>query len=961
MTITPSSPSIALGLTQQQTVSGTYSNSTKKDLTSTASWSSATSSVASISASGLVKSLTQGSSVITASSGSISASTDLTVTPAILEMIVVTPSNSAVAAGLSQQFSASSVYSDGSSQPLTGLTWATTNSSLANVNSSGLLTSHHPGTVTVTATSASVQGAAQLTIGPPNLTAIAVSPASASLQLGSSIPDQFAATGTYTDQSTADITSQVDWTVSNTYIANISASGSASPLRSGFTKVTASLNAFSSEAKLTVLSNPRYLYESADFGSEISRLTVNASTGQLRHWGYQLSQIDGVTSVCITTDPSNNYVYVDALVDNPSGYVSEISTFSVDPASGGLTSLGAPSVLSLPISCPQFEPGGNFAYAYAGNSGIPAQIAILAKSSNGMLSTVRSTLMPEVVVGLAIDPLGKFLYVDSESTPETPLASAYGFSIDASTGALTPIAGTPFPLPSVANGIFTFSPSGDYLYNSDSNGNTIVGYSVNRTTGMITAGAASVKPCTGPTSLQVSPDGNLAFTSCGGIYQGYPAPENIISFTVGNNGGLTQAGVSPAYLSPQSLTVDPSGKYLYVISSGANFVQLYPGQYGGVFNSILTYAINPDGTTTELKETVGRSDQQSMILLGGATPVTYSTQSIFITNTTPATTIDPKSNQLKSYTMKKDGSLLSTQSLQTLNAPFSLTTLPWDSDLLLAANQSAPNLQSFSIVGSASLPVTGVSFGVGNNPGGIVIDPSGLEAFASDSSSNLIYWYGNQGVPGKWASIVNFGDTPAAFTAQDGAGPLAMDASGRYLFVANQTANSISEFQYGGPDISPGPYALSTSPLAIATDSTGNLLFMAGKDNMLHMLAIDAIGDLSDEADVHLQGIPTSVAVEPAGHYVYVASSGGLDAFAINQQAGTLKAVPLTLSMSVTNAKGVYVEPSGQYLYVLAPALSVDGIYGFAIGTDGTLAAVSKDSLASLDTATSVAFRSTAQ
>ena len=82
----------------------------------------------------------------------------------------------------------------------------------------------------------------------PALTSIAVTPASPSVAKG--LTKQFTATGTYTDGSTANLTSQVTWASGTASVATISnASGSqglASTLVTGTTAITATLNGITS-------------------------------------------------------------------------------------------------------------------------------------------------------------------------------------------------------------------------------------------------------------------------------------------------------------------------------------------------------------------------------------------------------------------------------------------------------------------------------------------------------------------------------------------------------------------------------------------------------------------------------------------------------------------------------------------------------------------------------------------
>ena len=81
--VTPANPSIAFGKTQQFTATGTYSDSTTQNLTTSVTWDSSSKSVATISnavgSNGLATSVAPGPTTITATLGSISSFTVLSV------------------------------------------------------------------------------------------------------------------------------------------------------------------------------------------------------------------------------------------------------------------------------------------------------------------------------------------------------------------------------------------------------------------------------------------------------------------------------------------------------------------------------------------------------------------------------------------------------------------------------------------------------------------------------------------------------------------------------------------------------------------------------------------------------------------------------------------------------------------------------------------------------------------
>lgn len=86
--VTPTNPSIAKGTTQQFTATGTYSDSTTQHITTSVTWSSSNTGVATISnasgSNGLASAVDVGTTTITATYGSVSGNTTLTVIPATL-------------------------------------------------------------------------------------------------------------------------------------------------------------------------------------------------------------------------------------------------------------------------------------------------------------------------------------------------------------------------------------------------------------------------------------------------------------------------------------------------------------------------------------------------------------------------------------------------------------------------------------------------------------------------------------------------------------------------------------------------------------------------------------------------------------------------------------------------------------------------------------------------------------
>ena len=89
VTLAPSTPSIAVGKTQQMTATGTYDNSTTQTITDSASWASSDVAIATVSATGLVTGVVSGSATISATLGGVSGSTTVNVTVANLASISI--------------------------------------------------------------------------------------------------------------------------------------------------------------------------------------------------------------------------------------------------------------------------------------------------------------------------------------------------------------------------------------------------------------------------------------------------------------------------------------------------------------------------------------------------------------------------------------------------------------------------------------------------------------------------------------------------------------------------------------------------------------------------------------------------------------------------------------------------------------------------------------------------------
>jgi uncharacterized protein YjdB len=249
--VMPGSASVAKGDAQQFTATGTYSDSSQQDLTSQVTWASGDTSVAAINASGLASTLKVGTTSISATLGTLSKSAVLTVTPAVVRTITVAPDHQSIPKGLTQQFTASGTFSDGSSQDLSSqVVWGSDTPAVATITSAGLAHGLGTGMATISAKLGAVMGSTVLTISPAVLQSLKVAPLSPNVAKG--LTRQFTATGTYSDGSTQDLTSQVTWVSADTSVAIVDVNGLARALATGSSSISATLGALVDSSVLTV-------------------------------------------------------------------------------------------------------------------------------------------------------------------------------------------------------------------------------------------------------------------------------------------------------------------------------------------------------------------------------------------------------------------------------------------------------------------------------------------------------------------------------------------------------------------------------------------------------------------------------------------------------------------------------------------------------------------------------------
>jgi uncharacterized protein YjdB len=385
--VSPTNPTVAASTSVQLAVTAIYSDGSHTDVTAQAAWSSSSTAVATIgAATGKAVGVDAGSATLTANFQGQSASTTLVVTAATLVSIKVIPASASIAAGTTQAFMATGTFSNNTSQNLTAdVTWSSSNAAAATINGSGLATALSPGNATITATCntsgcGSVTGSATLTVTAATLVSIAVTAPSPSVALGSA--QQLTATGTYTDHSTQNLSSQATWVSSNPAVATINASGVATPVTIGSTGVTAAFGGVTSPPlTLTVTT------------ATLVSIAVTPTAPSITHGATQQFTATGTYSDSSTQDITtsvtwNSSVPAAATISNASGMQGlatgvSVGTTNISATLGGITS----AVVALAVEPPSFTVPGPYTWTVPAGVTTVQVVATGGGGGGGAVST----------------------------------------------------------------------------------------------------------------------------------------------------------------------------------------------------------------------------------------------------------------------------------------------------------------------------------------------------------------------------------------------------------------------------------------------------------------------------------------------------------------------------------------------------------------------------------------------
>jgi YVTN family beta-propeller protein len=352
--------------------------------------------------------------------------------------------------------------------------------------------------------------------------------------------------------------------------------------------------------------------------------------------------------------------------------------------------------------------------------------------------------------------------------------------------------------------------------------------------------------------------------------------------------------ITTGAVDPQSITVDPAGKFAYVASAGCS-AQGY----------VSMYTINP---TTGALASIGP-------------PMPSNDES------TDSVTVDPSG---KFAYVASSGNV-------------------WDIDfgsvLTYAINPATGALTSTGVIGGIGINGTPEFFN------SVALDPSGKFAYAADGGAFPYGGSGSSSSVSMYSINSTTGDLTSIGIIDAGTSPdsVAVDPAGKFAYVTNFGSNDVSMYTIDattGTLISIGTIATGTDPVSIAVDPAGKFAYVTNSNsNDVSMYTINATtGALTSVGTIAAGTNPVSVGVDPSGKFAYVANfnSNDVSMYTLNATTGALTPIgTIAAGMSPTS---IAVHPSGKFAYVTNAAsnevsmYSIDAATGALtlIGTIGT-------------------------
>ncbi len=580
--------------------------------------------------------------------------------PPTLVSIQIALSAPSVAAGLPDQLTATGEYSDNSSKDLTAsVAWASSDTNVAVVSSTGAVSTKSQGTARITGTLSGISSPAlTLTVSASIVSKLVVSSSSASIARGTTA--QFTATATLTDGATENATGLATWTSSNPSIVSINVNGAqglAMGLAPGVSTITATSNGVSSSAVLTVTGatltsiNVTPMNPTIPLGTvqqftatgTFSDNTMQDITGTVV-WSSSPATVASITVSGVATGKDLGTVTITATSGAINNSVvatvnaADLSSIAVLPATPtiaqntteqfsaiGTFNDGSTPNLTAQVVCSS----SNTAAAPIGSAtglakGMSPGTTTISATLGGITGSTMLDVSNATVVSISVTPTGRSI------APATELSfTATGTFSDSRTQPIT----TASTWSSAATALATVAADGPATAVAPGTANISAAFGGKSGSSLLTVSSVSLKSiAVAPAAVVLAPASLLSYTATGTFSDGSTAnvtdvvtwsssSSNVAS--ISSFGQVTGQSPGTATITAQQGSVSGTAA-LVVDSSALQSLQITPGtatvaeQTATPFNAIGIFA---DGSTQNLTSSVNwTSSPASIATVSNAAP-----------------------------------------------------------------------------------------------------------------------------------------------------------------------------------------------------------------------------------------------------------------------------------------------------------------------------------------------------
>jgi 6-phosphogluconolactonase len=311
-----------------------------------------------------------------------------------------------------------------------------------------------------------------------------------------------------------------------------------------------------------------YMYVTTSKSNVINQFAVDYQSGAVVQFGTPVAS--GNDPVASVASPDAKSIYVVNQGD------STVQQFTVG-GNGALTAVTAVATGNTPTGV-AIDTLGKFLYVtYKYQAGFsatnpgPGGISIFPIGSSGALGTATNVNVGNDPVAVAIANFNATVYVvDQEVTAANPQVLA--FSEDTSTGALTPVAGTTATTgyaAGVTPSAIAEDPTGRFVYVTDQAANQLIGYVVGAGGGLTAMVNGPFATRLFPVAVTVDPRGEYVYVA---NYNARSISSYALNKSTGTPSGTTGSGITTDP-NPVSIAIDPAlGIYLYTANNLASTV-----------------------------------------------------------------------------------------------------------------------------------------------------------------------------------------------------------------------------------------------------------------------------------------------------------------------------------------------------------------------------------------------------